>query len=255
VIHDGYLTTEYNGEMATKTPARVASEFLGFNDEAFRFLKGLAKNNDRDWFLPRKSAFEDQLQQPMTQLILAVEAEMKKNKVPLLTKPKAMLSRIYRDIRFSADKSPYHTFVSGTLHRNGNKTAPGALYVHVGNKEQFAAIGFWQPERPVLTNWRLRMQEDPQEFLKMAKRLGSKKLAMDTTHRLQRMPRGFETAEGKPIGEYLRFQSFVIMRPLTMAEVTSAKLPHLVAQFALDARPLLDYGWAVPNEKPTVFLD
>jgi uncharacterized protein (DUF2461 family) len=69
------------------------------------------------------------------------------------------------------------------------------------------------------------------------------------------MPRGFETAEGSPIGEYLRFQSFVIMRPLSKAEVMSAKLPQTVARFAMDAAPLLEYGWTVPQAKPTVFLD
>jgi len=173
----------------------------------------------------------------------------------LQTKAKAPLSRIYRDIRFSADKSPYYTHVSGTLHRHGKKDSHGALYIHVGEKEQFAAAGFWQPDRPILTNWRLRMQEEPKIFLNMIKKLAGKKLALDHNHQLQRMPRGFETAEGSPIGEYLRFQSFVIMRPLSKAEVMSAKLPQTVARFALDAAPLLEYGWTVPQAKPAVFLD
>jgi uncharacterized protein (TIGR02453 family) len=237
----------------TKEP--LAGTFPGFSEDAFKFLKGLAKNNDREWFLPRKSAFAKQLQEPMMQLVLAVESELKKNKIPLQTKAKAPLSRIYRDIRFSADKSPYHTHVSGTLHRNGKKDSPGALYIHIGEKEQFAAAGFWQPDRPILTNWRLRMQGEPKIFLNMIKKLAGKKLALDHNHQLQRMPRGFETAEGSPIGEYLRFQSFVIMRPLSKAEVMSAKLPQTVARFALDAAPLLEYGWTVPQAKPAVFLD
>ena len=128
--------------MAIKTKGVDNEEFLGFGEEAFRFLKGLTKNNDRDWFLPRKATFEQELQRPMLQLILAVESEMKKRKIPLLSKAKAPLSRIYRDIRFSANKSPYHTFVSGTLHKQGKKTAAGALYIHVGEKEHFAAVGF-----------------------------------------------------------------------------------------------------------------
>jgi len=218
-------------------------------------LKGLAKNNDRDWFQPRKAIFEQHVQEPMTALMLAIEAEMKKNKVPLLTKPKAILSRIYRDVRFSADKSPYHSHIGGMLHKNGKKDAPGGLYVHIGAKEQMVGLGFWQPDRPLLTNWRLRMQEDPKTFLKMVQQLKSKKLAMDENYRLQRMPRGFEAEDGSTIGHYLRYQSFVIMRPLTLAEVVSAKLPQVISKFALDARPLLDYGWAVPEAKATVFVD
>ncbi len=148
--------------MATKTKqAPPNGTFGGFTEDGFKFLKGLAKNNDREWFLPRKATFEEKLQEPMLQLILAVESEMKKAKVPLATKPKAPLTRIYRDIRFSANKSPYHTHVGATLHRHGKKTEPGALYVHIGENEHFLGIGFWQPERPLLTNWRLRIQAEP----------------------------------------------------------------------------------------------
>jgi uncharacterized protein (TIGR02453 family) len=241
--------------MATKTKAAVSGTFPGFHEEAFQFLKKLAKNNHRDWFLPRKPIFEEQLQVPMTQLMLAIEGELKKNKVPLLINPKAVLSRIYRDIRFRADKSPYHTFVAGALYRDGKKTAPGSLYVHMGEKEQFAAAGFWQPERPVLTNWRLKMQAEPKEFLSMLKQLTSKKLEIENTHRLQRMPRGFEAEEGSPIGEYLRFQSFVVTRPVAKEETLSRELPRLIARFAIDAKPLLEYGWRVPEAKREIFLD
>jgi uncharacterized protein (TIGR02453 family) len=241
--------------MAPRKIVAAPSDFSGFSEEAFRFLRGLKKNNDRDWFLPRKAIFEKQLQEPLTQLLLVIEGEMKKNQVPLLTKQKGTLSRIYRDVRFSANKDPYHTFLSGTLVRNGKKTAPGVLYVHVGEKEQLAAVGFWQPERPALTNWRLRMQAEPNAFLNMIKQLKNKGLVLDDMHRLQRMPRGFEAEDGTPIGEYLRYQSFVIVRPITKAETMSAELPHLVARFALDAKPLLEYGWKVPIQPPTVFLD
>jgi uncharacterized protein (TIGR02453 family) len=228
-------------------------EFSGFREEGFVFLKKLAKNNHRDWFLPRKPVFEEQLQKPMTQLMLAIEGELKKNKVPLLTNPKAILSRIYRDIRFSADKSPYHTYVSGAFYRNAKKTAPGALYVHIGAKEHYAATGFWQPERPVLTNWRLRMQGEPKEFLSVVKALKNKKLEISGSHCLQRMPRGFESMEGSPIAPYLRLQSFAIMRPIKPEEAMSAQLPGLVARFALDAKPLLEYGWGVPEKKADFF--
>jgi uncharacterized protein (TIGR02453 family) len=240
--------------ISTKTIV-TGGDFPGFTEEAFAFLRKLKKNNDRDWFVPRKAIFEEQLQGPMTQLMLAIEAEMKKNKLPLLTKPKGVLSRIYRDIRFSADKSPYHTFVSGALHRNGKKDAAGALYLHMGEAEQFAAAGFWQPERPVLTQWRLRMQEEPKEFLGMVRQLKSKKLELENTHRLQRMPRGFEAEDGSAIGEFLRYQSFILVRKMVKEEVLSKELPKIVAKFAMGARPLLEYGWGMPEGKKEMFLD
>jgi len=241
--------------MALKTKAAPTSEFPGFTEEAFKFLKGLKKNNDREWFLPRKRIFETQLQEPMTALMLGVEAELRRNQVLLLTKNKAILNRIYRDVRFSANKDPYHTHIGGMLHKNGRKDAPGGLYVHIGDKEKFAAVGFWQPDRPLLTNWRVRMQEDPKAFLKMVQQLKSKDLVMDDKHRLQRMPRGFEAEEGSGIAEYLRYQSFVIIRPLDKGEVMSPKLPSIITKFGLDAKPLLEFGWAVPGARRTVFMD
>ncbi len=236
-----------------KVPEELS--FNGFTEEAFAFLKKLARNNDRNWFLPRKPLFEEQLQKPMAHLLYAIESELAQNKLPLATNPKSVLFRIYRDIRFSSDKSPYHTHVSGALYRNGRKNAPGMLYVHMGAKEKFAAVGFWQPERPLLTNWRFRMQAEPARFLDVIKQLKRKKLELSTSHRLQRMPRGFEVTDGSPLAEFLRLQSFVIMRPIADSEALSPSLPRQIARFAIDALPLLAYGWSVPDAKSPAFLD
>jgi uncharacterized protein (TIGR02453 family) len=240
-----------------KVHSKMAADvfFEGFTEDAFAFLKKLARNNDRDWFLPRKPHFEQQLQKPMAHLLHAIESELAKNKVPLATNPKPVLFRIYRDIRFSSDKSPYHTHVSGALYRNGRKNAPGMLYVHIGEKEKFAAVGFWQPERPLLTNWRLRMQAEPAEFLEVVNQLKRQKLELSTDHRLQRMSRGFEAMESSNLAEFLRLQSFVIMRPIADSEALSPNLPRQIARFATDALPLLAYGWSVPEAKPAAFLD
>lgn len=241
----------------SKTSAlpELTGGFGGFSEEAFTFLKKLAKNNRREWFLPRKALFEEQLQKPMAQLLYAIERELAKKKLPLAANPKSVLFRIYRDIRFSEDKSPYHTHVSGSLSRNGKKNTPGMLYVHIGEKEQFAGTGFWQPERAALTNWRLRMQAEPKKFLDIVKQLKRQGLELSNTYSLKRMPRGFEALEKAPLAEFLRLQSFVVTRPMTKTEVLSPDLPVQIARFALAAKPLLDYGWALPEAKPPVLMD
>jgi len=241
--------------MAIKAKAPEGDEFHGFSGEGPRFLKKLAKNNRREWFQPRKAVFEEILQKPMAALLFAVEGEMSKNQVPLATNPKSVLFRIYRDIRFSADKTPYNTFVSGALYQHGKKNAPGGLYVHIGEKESYTAAGFWQPERFLLTNWRLRMQSEPRGFLNVVKQLKRNKLVLSASHSLQRMPRGFEAMEGSPLAEFLRLQSFVVVRPFSSEDVTSQDLPKRVARFALAAKPLLEYGWALPATQPGVFVD
>jgi uncharacterized protein (TIGR02453 family) len=220
-----------------------------------QFLKKLARNNRREWFQPRKAVFEEILQKPMAALLFTVEGELSKNHVPLAANPKSALFRIYRDVRFSADKTPYNTHVSGALYQHGKKNAPGGLYVHIGEKESYTAAGFWQPERSLLTNWRLRMQSEPREFLDVVKQLKRGKLALSASHSLQRMPRGFEARDGSPVAEFLRLQSFVVVRPFSSEDVTSRDLPKRIARFALDAKPLLEYGWALPEAKPAVFVD
>ena len=230
--------------MATKAKAPAAEDFPGFSEEGLQFLKKLSKNNNRDWFLPRKPLYEEQLQKPMAKLMFALAREMARNRIPLATNPKGALFRIYRDIRFSADKTPYKTHVGGALYPNGKKNASGVLYVHIAEKEQFAAAGFYQPDRPLLTSWRLRMQEEPKVFLNMIKQLKNKKLELSKTDTLQRVPRGFTAMEGSPIADYLRLQSLVVAHPLSRADVMSPELPAIISRFALDARPLLEYGWA-----------
>jgi uncharacterized protein (TIGR02453 family) len=190
-------------------PTKTSDGFPGFSEEGLGFLKKLAKNNDREWFQPRKPIFEEQLQKPMAQLMQALERDLQKQ-MPLKTPSKGGVFRIYRDVRFSADKSPYKTNIGGVLYRDGKKATPGGLYVHIAHDEHFAAAGFWQPERPLLTSWRHKMQDAPEKFLAVIKQL--KTLKLSTEHSLQRLPRGFEAVEGTPIAEYFKLQSFIVSK-------------------------------------------
>ncbi len=235
--------------METITP------FNGFTKEAFDFLRKLKKNNNRDWFQPRKSLYEEHLLQPMLSLLAGVESHLIKGKIPLRVSPKAGVFRIYRDIRFSSDKTPYKTHVGGILYKDGKKDAPGLLYIHLDEKESFAAAGFWQPEREYLAKWRLKMQESSKEFTRTLNQLTKKDIPVELSEGMKRMPRGFEAMAETDLAPYFKLQSFVVHRPLTSADLSSAKLPSLIAKFAGDAKPLLDYGWSIPVSKPQVFVD
>src|SRR5689334_12173953 len=86
--------------------------FPGFSPEALKFLRGLERNNRREWFQPRKEIFETQLKAPMMQLVEAVNAELLRFAPDHITDPKKAVYRIYRDTRFSADKTPYKTHLA-----------------------------------------------------------------------------------------------------------------------------------------------
>jgi uncharacterized protein (TIGR02453 family) len=191
----------------------------------------------------------------MRNLLAGVEAHLVKAKIPLRVSPKAAVFRIYRDIRFSSDKTPYKTHVGGILYKDGKKDAPGVLYVHLDEKESFTAAGFWQPEREYLTKWRLKMQEAPKDFAKIAHKLSQKGFPIQLSDDLKRMPRGFDGIAESELAPYFRLQSFIVQQQLSAADLASARLPSLIAKFAADAKPLLEYGWSIAVTKQQVFVD
>ena len=88
--------------------AVTAPSFPGFRPEAIQFLADLAANNDRAWFQPRKAEYERLLKEPMEELCVALEAEFRGREIPLHADAARSPFRIYRDTRFSKDKSPHH---------------------------------------------------------------------------------------------------------------------------------------------------
>ena len=102
--------------------------FSGFDPEAIQFLVNLAENNSRDWFQPRKADFERLLKVPMEQLCVALEDQFRSRGIPLNADPARSPFRIYRDVRFSKDKSPYKTAASASFRwagDDGSEVAPG----------------------------------------------------------------------------------------------------------------------------------
>ena len=88
-----------------------------FPAEALTFLKGLEKNNTRDWFQPRKEIFESKLKGPMIEFVEQINAELLKFAPEHITEPKKAVYRIYRDTRFSKDKTPYKTHLGAIFPR------------------------------------------------------------------------------------------------------------------------------------------
>ena len=93
----------------------VASTFAGFPPEGIQFMADLAANNDRAWFQPRKGEYERLVKEPMELLMVALAERFEARGIPLVADPKRSPFRIYRDTRFSRDKSPYKTHIGASL--------------------------------------------------------------------------------------------------------------------------------------------
>ena len=126
--------------------ASASGPFTGFRPAAFSFFRGLARHNDPLWFKPRKSVYDTEVLAPFRALIVALGAALDAVGIPLVGDPDRGIFRIYRDVRFSADKRLYKTHQGGVLTRSGGKGDPGLVYVHVEPGRSMAGVGFWHPE-------------------------------------------------------------------------------------------------------------
>jgi uncharacterized protein (TIGR02453 family) len=123
-----------------------------FTPAALKFLRSLERNNRREWFEPRKPEFERELKQPMLHIIEQITAAMAEFSPAHVRPPQKCMMRIYRDTRFSSDKSPYKRNIAAWWSREGlEKTSGGGYYFHVSGKEVVIAAGVYMPEREQLS--------------------------------------------------------------------------------------------------------
>ena len=224
--------------------------FAGFRPAAFEFFAGLRDNNEPVWFKPRKAVYEAEVLAPLRALIAAVGAALDAAGIPLIGDPRRAIFRIYRDVRFSADKRLYKTHAGAVLTRSGEKRDPGLLYLHVAPGESMVAAGFWHPEPELLARLRRAILADPDEFLAIAAPLAAAGCPIASDSRLSRPPRGFEAAKGTPAEDYVTWKSFTAHAMLSDAEMQSPALVERVVDFARLAWPLLEWGWAAEDQPP-----
>jgi len=204
--------------------------FPGFPPEALKFLRGLKRNNRREWFQPRKEIFDTKLRAPLEQLVEAINAELLKFAPEHITDPKKAIYRIYRDTRFNPDKTPYKTHIAAIFPRRslGRQTSAG-FYFHLAPEETGVAAGLYQPGKEELRAARVWLQENHEQFRKASRKpeklLG--KLHGDT---LTRSPKGFDPSH--PADDLVRMKSWLYWMKLEpeLAE-TPKLLPELIQRF------------------------
>lgn len=191
-----------------------------FTPRLFQFLEQLRRNNRRTWFLKHKQDFEEFGRQPSLRFIADLRLRLREISPWLVADPKpngGSLFRIYRDVRFSKDKSPYKTHIGMHFrHANASETvhAPG-LYLHLEPGQCFLAGGVWQPEPRSLARIRDAVAWKPDEWRKTKRGL---ELGGDT---LSRAPRGYPADH--PLIEDLKRKDFVASVDLSQAQICSGR--------------------------------
>lgn len=190
------------------------------------FLKKLKKHNDRDWFLKNKSA-ADEAQKHFLELVAGLIFALSEYDEALTTiDPKSCVFRIYRDVRFSKDKSPYKTHLGAYICSGGRKsdTVPG-YYLHFepGGASMFAG-GYYMPEKNVLENLRKDVAAPGSRIVAMLKEKAFRKdfPILGEDDKAKKVPRGFDAKH--PQAELLKMRHFFVYTSLADGVVTGKKL-------------------------------
>jgi len=225
----------------------LTARFDGFRPQALGFLRRLKRNNRREWFERNRAVYETEVRDPMRALVEEMDVRLARLAPELTGDPRYSIFRIHRDVRFSADKSPYKTnaacqFYHQDAGRGAGQDAQGAgagLYFQLADGECFVAGGMWMPARPALDRIREAIAETPgaMERLVRSPALRRRFGALDTEAMLKRMPRGY--LETHPAAKWLRYRSFTATRAMSEREVQSPRLPEILARDFAVLAPLV----------------
>lgn len=214
-----------------------------FSEQTFEFLRELAQNNRRDWFQANKSRYIEQVRDPFLRFIDDFNPRLAAISSHYHGEVKAnggALFRIYRDTRFSRDKTPYKTSSGARwTHREGGRGQAPLFYLHLQPGQVFMAAGCWHPDSAMLASIRNFIDNNPRAWTACTRDPKFRKTFHMGGDRLKRMPRGFESEH--PLAEDLKRKDYVVVSELTEAQAISPRFMGLFERRCRAASGFVDY--------------
>lgn len=230
-------------------PALI-DDFAGFPPDALRFLRALARHNDREWFEAERGRYDRAVLAPMRALVEEMDARLATFAPEIVGSPKRSIFRIHRDIRFSNDKTPYKTHAACLFYHRGVGGAGAAgrtmqaagFYFQIQPRNSFIGGGVWMPPTPTLKLLRASILDAPHALARILQTPSFRRVfgTLDGEGMLVRYPRGV-TAE-TPGADLLRYRSFTAWRPFDDAELATAALADQLEEAMRALLPLI--RWA-----------
>jgi uncharacterized protein (TIGR02453 family) len=190
-----------------------------FSVETLRFLRGLKRNNRREWFNAHRDQYETHVRQPMTAIVERLADDFRAFAPELVASPKISMYRIYRDTRFSENKAPYKTHVAAVFPTRGLPKHEGAgVYFHVSPEEVWIGGGMYMPQPPQLLAVREHIAANVKQLRAIVESPAfRRKVGTLEGDKLTRVPRGFPNDH--EAAEYLKHRHFIAGRdfPTTLA--------------------------------------
>lgn len=208
-----------------------------FKPQLFTFLLELKENNTREWFQENKDRYRAEVQEPLLEFIAAFSGPLGEISPHFVADPRpagGSMFRIYRDVRFSRDKSPYKTHAAAQFrHRDGRDVHAPGFYLHLEPKDVFMGAGLWHPTGPTLGDIRTAIVNHPERWREVTKglTLGGESL--------KRGPRGFEPDH--PMIEDLKRKDFVTFSSSTQKAACRSGFLATVAAAYEEAAPMVRF--------------
>ncbi len=214
-----------------------------FSPALFTFLRQLAKNNDREWFQANKARYEAEVRDPMLRFIADFAVPLRTISRHFVADPRPVggsLFRIYRDTRFSRDKSPYKTAAAAHFHHEvaGEVHGPG-FYFHLEPGDVAVGSGIWHPDADALAKIREAIAEYPDRWKSAVSGKAFKAACELWGEKLLRPPKGFDPAH--PYIEDLKRKDFVAMASFTEADACKPEFADRVAEVYRVSSPFMSF--------------
>jgi uncharacterized protein (TIGR02453 family) len=212
-----------------------------FTNDTLKFLRALKRNNDREWFKARKDDYERHVRAPMISVIERLADDFRRFAPEMVASPKTSLYRIYRDTRFSDDKTPLKIQVSASFRWRGLEKGEGAgLYLEIHPQWVWMGGGFWAPPQPQLVRIREHFAETWPRIDRVARARGFVGIVGTLDgDKLSRVPRGYPADH--PAAEYLKFKQFLGGREFPPGFATSAEFYPALIETYKSVMPLIRF--------------
>ncbi|MDX9757763.1 MAG: DUF2461 domain-containing protein [Bacteroidota bacterium] len=207
----------------------VLPPFSGFPNDTIRFLRELKKNNTREWFAEHKARYEQQVKEPMVMLLASLGARLRATHPDIVIEPKTAMYRIHRDVRFSADKSPYKVWIAAAFTYQGfDRKNDAAFYFHIMPEEFGIGGGLHAPSGDTLKNLRTAIDADASALRAILDDRSFKKYFGGLTgEELLRVPRGYDKEH--PDADLLKKKQLLCWATLPVATIHDASLVETLA--------------------------
>lgn len=217
---------------------------FGFSQATFEFLHDLSQNNNREWYKENEPRFRDNLLEPFVSLIDDLSISLGDLKPPLIGGPQTVF-RMQKDTRFSKDKDPYKTNLSGVLTPSRTKKQDlGLLYLHLDSSGGFACCGFYNLSARDLGPKRDYMVKRADQFQHVLKEMEHNGLELNDNDKLRSMPKGYTELSDNYIAKYLKLKSIMTRIDFSPDDWINGDMHAKLQAFAVGSHPMIQFFYA-----------